>query len=90
MACSKVYQNPFHNHLIANPFGGHPVEDPTHFLLNCPGYAAIRIELANNIALISRVTMVVLLYGNTELGIDENKHIFDEVHKFIRLSYRLE
>ena len=32
----------------------------------------------------------VLLYGNTELGLDENKCIFDEVHTFIRLSHRFE
>ena len=37
-----------------------------------------------------RVTMAVLLYGDTELGVDENKCIFDEVHKFIRLSPRFE
>ena len=92
MACSKLNQHLFHNHLIENPSCacGHPVEDPTHFFLNCPRYAAIRIELVNNIALISRVTTAVLLYCNTELGIDENKHIFDEVHKFIRLSCRFE
>ena len=44
---------------------------------------AIQIELANNIALISRATTAV--FGNTELGIGENKHIFDELHQFIRL-----
>ena len=48
------------------------------------------MELANNIVLISRVTMAVLLYGNPELGINENKHIFDEVHTFTRLSHRCE
>ena len=87
MACSKLKQHLFNNHLIENPSCacGHPVEDPTHLFLNCPRYAAIRIELTNNIALISRVTMAVLLDCNTELAIDENKCIFDEVHNLIRL-----
>ena len=59
---------------------GHRVEDPTHFFLNYHRYAAIRIEL----------TTAVLLYGKTDLSIDENKHIFDEEHKFITLSRRFE
>ena len=89
MVCITLNQYLFHNHLIENLscVCGHPVEDPTHFFINCPRYAAIRIELVNNIPLIPRVTMAVLLYGNTKLGIDEKKHIFDEVHKFIRLSH---
>ena len=92
MACSKLNQHIFHIHLIENPSCacGHPVEDLTHFFLNCTRYVTIRIELTNNIALISRVTMAVLLYGNTELGIDKNNCIFDEVHKCIRLSSRFE
>ena len=92
MACSKVNQNLFHNHLIENPscVCGHPVEDPTLFFLHCPRYAAIRIELVNNIALISRVTTAGLLYGNIELGIVEHTHIFDEEHKFIRLYLRFD
>ena len=59
------------------------VEDPIHFFLNCPRYAAIRIEFVNNIALISRVTIA-------ELRIDENNCIFEEVHKCIRLSRRFD
>ena len=88
MSCSKLNQHLFHYHLIENPSCGchHTVEDPAHFFLNYPRYDAIRIELVNNVALISRITTVVLLYGNTELGIDGNKLIlFYEVHKYIRL-----
>ena len=51
---------------------GHPLEDLTYFLLNCSIYAAIRIELGNNVTLISRVTTAVLLNGNTELCINEH------------------
>ena len=78
----KLNQHLFHNHLIENPSCAcdHSVEDLTHVFLNCPRYTAIRIEHENNIALISRVTTAVLLYGSTELGIDESKLIVDEVH----------
>ena len=88
IACSKLNPHLFHNHLIENPpcACGHPVEDPTHFFLNCSRYTTIRIELRNNIALISRVSMSALLYGNTESGIDENKSIFNEGDTCIRLS----
>ena len=92
MVCSKLNHHLFHNHLIENPSCAchHPAEDPIHFFQNCARYAAIRIEFANNIALISRVTMAALLYSYTELGIDENKNIFEEFHKFIKLSRRFE
>ena len=75
IACSKLIPHLFHSHLTKNPSYayGHPVADPTHFFLNCPRYAAIRIELVSNLALISRVTTFVLLYGNIELDIDEKK-----------------
>ena len=52
---------------------GHPVKYPTHFFLKCSRYVAIKIELVNNVSLISRITTAVLLYGNTELGVFENK-----------------
>ena len=89
MGCSKLNQHLFHNHLIENSSyaTSHPVEDPTHFFLNFPRYAAIRIELVNTVALI---TTAVLLYGNTELDIDKNKCIFGKVHKFIVLTCRFE
>ena len=53
MGCSKLNQHPFHNHLIENPsfVCGNPAYEPSHFCLNCLGYAAIRIELANNVGL---------------------------------------
>jgi hypothetical protein len=92
MGCSKLNQHLFTNHLIENPscVCGHPVEDATHYFLNCPRYAAIRIDLLNNIALISRVSTAVLLYGNKGLDMAINKRIFDEVHKFIISSHRFE
>ncbi len=51
---------------------------------------AIRIDLLNNIALISRVSTAILLYGNKGLDMAINKRIFDEVHKFIISSHRFE
>ena len=50
MACRKLNQHLFHNHLIDNPSCacGHPVEDPTHFFLNCPRYAATRTDFKSN------------------------------------------
>ena len=60
-------------------------------LLNCHRYAAaIRIELVNNFALISRITTGVVLYDNTEFDIEQSKCIFDEVHHFYPLSHRSE
>ena len=53
------------------------VENNTHFLLRCPRYDEIRVDMINT------VTAVTLLHGNLNLSIDANQEIFKAVHKYI-------
>ena len=59
-----------------------------HYLLHCPNYLNIRagtiLTLHSN-----QSNIRTLLYGNLDLRLPENKHIFLTVHEFIKLSKRL-
>ena len=59
-----------------------------HYLLHCPNYLNIRARTI--LTLPSNQTNIrTLLYGNLDLRLPENKHIFLTVHEFIKLSKRL-
>ena len=59
-----------------------------HYLLHCPNY--LNIRAGTILTLPSNHTNIrTLLYGNLDLRLPENKHIFLTVHEFIKLSKRL-
>ena len=92
MGCSKLNYHLFNNHLVLSPACscGYHTEDPTHFLLNCPNYAALRLSMLNIISPLCRISTASLLYGDKGCSPDVNIKIFDEVHKFILLSNRFD
>ena len=67
---------------------GYSRETAEHYLLHCPNYLNIRARTI--LTLPSNQTNIrTLLYGNLDLRLPENKHIFLTVHEFIKLSKRL-
>ena len=77
-------------HLSTDPkcFCGYSRETTEHYLLHCPNYLNIRAKII--LTLPSNQTNIrTLLYGNLDLRLPENKHIFLTVHEFIKLSKRL-
>ena len=59
-----------------------------HYLLHCPNYINIRARTILTLPS-SQTNIRTLLYGNLDLRLPENKHIFLTVHEFIKLSKRL-
>ena len=63
-------------------------ETAEHYLLHCPNY--LNTHARTILTLPSNQTNIrTLLYGNLDLRLPENKHIFLTVHEFIKLSKRL-
>ena len=67
---------------------GYPVEDATHFFLYCPLYNNIRLGLIATISGLTQVKIKTILSGDDSLDLDNNKLIFEAVHKFMKLSQR--
>ena len=92
MGCSKLNHHLFNNHLILSPECncGYHTEDPTHFFLNCPNYAALRISMLDTLTPICRISTGTLLFGDSNCSFDVNIKIFEEVHTFIVQSHRFD
>ena len=67
---------------------GYSKETAEHYLLHCPNYSNIRAGTILTLP-IGLTDIRTLLYGNLDLRLLENKHIFLTVHEFIKLSKRL-
>ena len=63
-------------------------ETASHFLLDCPLYEDIRINMITAVNRHTACNTETLLYGNANLSSDVNQSIFDAVHKFICESNR--
>ena len=75
--CKSLNQHLFSKNLIDNPLcicGS--VEDRYHYLLTCNRFSNVRQELFNTDTIICRPTLNVLLYGNDELSLEQNKIFF--------------
>ena len=91
LGCSKLkYDLCFRLHVVDSPACrcGAPFEDAKHYFFDCPLYNDIRHELINEIAPIADFNLQNILYGNSELHLDDNIAIFDAVHLFITNSMR--
>ena len=67
---------------------GFNIESPKHYFLNCPLYAGPRQKLVNKISRLTDCNINVILFGDKNLSLNENKAIFRSVHKFIKDSKR--
>lgn len=94
MGCSKLNEHLCNNlHVIQNPncACGYPQENPSHFFLECPLYAALRIDLFNSITPITQqCTIKLLLNGDNNMSKQQNEMIFSAVHHFIIESKRFQ
>ena len=64
------------------------VEKPKHYFLECPLYAGPRVDLITEIARITDCNVNILLFGDNTLSFDDNKTIFQSVHKYIHATKR--
>ena len=65
-----------------------PIEDATHYFLECPLYTDQRVNLIADISQITEVGVDVILHGKEELPFENNIKIFQAVHEFITTSER--
>ena len=91
LGCSKLKSHLTYNlHVLDDPYCtcGFGVEDPIHFFFTCPHYSVQRTLRNNTVAPITLFTLHNLLYGDNNLSLDENKVIFDAVHRFLEETQR--
>ena len=89
--CSSLNQHLFSKNLIDNPLcicGS--VEDTYHYLLTCNRFSNLRQELFNKVSTICRPTLNVLLYGNDELSMEQNKNIFLAAQNYLLKTKRFQ
>ena len=87
--CSSLHQHLFLKNITDNPqceCGAD--EDTKHFFLTCYRFRNLRQELLNKISTFCQPTLDVILYGSTDLSVEENKLIFLAVQDFILKSKR--
>ena len=87
---SNLNNDLVNRHLSTDPkcSCGYSRETADHYLLHCPNYINIRARTILTLPS-SQTNIRTLLYGNLDLRLPENKHIFLTVHEFIKLSKRL-
>ena len=86
IGCSKLNADLCNNLHVINDTRcscGHPNENPYHFFFQCPLFDQDRDILMRDIQGITDMTVQNLLFGNADLTLEENKRVFDGVHKFI-------
>ena len=87
--CSSLNYYLYRRNLIPSPncvCGA--LESNNHFLLRCPRYDEIRVDMVNTVIRYTNVTVDTLLHGNINLTTDANQEIFKAVHKYVRQSKR--
>ena len=94
IGCSKLNAHLHYNlHVIPSPQCqcGSPLEDPSHFLFICPMFLAQRTSLLNKITQVSNnININTLLYGDPNITFEQNKILFEAVHKYITETHRFD
>ncbi len=91
LGCSKLKAHLFYNlHVVDSPFCacGPLNEDASHYFLHCPLYDQQRITLFNDLINFEQFDVSLLLFGDNNLTLEENKHIVFSVQKFIKSTGR--
>ena len=89
LKCSSLQQHLHHKKIVDNPLcecGA--VEDTDHFFLGCNRYRNLREDLLNKISTFCPPTLDVILYGNANISVNENKQIALAVQDFILKTKR--
>ncbi|PJE77589.1 hypothetical protein CI610_03484 [invertebrate metagenome] len=89
-SCSTLNNDLFRSHLIdySHCQCGHPIEDTYHFFFVCNNYVEQRIELYRNLNNFIPLDLQLLLYGSSDLSIEDNVTICKNTQKYILDSYR--
>ena len=79
-------------HLTDNPSCscGLVVESPKHFFIDCPLYAGPRLELSEKINELTDFNINIILFGDKNLTLEQNKSIFKSVHRYMNATRRFE
>ena len=89
LSCSSLHHHLFLKNIINDPLcecGA--VEDTNHFFFICDRFRNLRHVLLNTISTFCQPTLEVILYGSTDISVEENKQIFLAVHEFILKTKR--
>lgn len=88
--CSNLFADLFINHLRDSPICqcGKGIENAEHYFFKCTSFLNERIELFRNTRELHPLSTSKLLFGNDTLNDEQNKFIFNEVHKFIKNTRR--
>lgn len=89
--CSSLKEHLFSKNIIASPLCDcGMVENTSHYLLSCNQFGNLRNELLNIISPICTPTLDVLLYGNQQLSLLDNKIIFTAVQEYLIKTKRFQ
>jgi hypothetical protein len=100
LGLSKLKMHLFTFNIVSEPYcqncQNHVNETVFHYLLECPAFAAQRLELLRDLrGLLSPANLInqtllshTLLHGDELMSFDQNKSILSAVHKFIENSKR--
>ena len=91
MGCSALNSHLFHFlKVLDSPacMCGYHSETPAHFFLSCPIYAAYRDKMLRTLNNITVVNINILLFGNKELTLSDNKLIFDAIFLYLTETKR--
>ena len=89
LKCSSLQQHLHLKKIIDNPLcecGA--VEDTDHFFLRCNRYRNLREDLLNKISTFCPPTLDIILYGNADISVNENKQIALAAQDFILKTKR--
>ena len=87
--CSPLNHDLFLKHISESPLcrcGA--IENTDHYLMTCRLYHDQRAELINTVSQQTKVTLHILLYGNSMLSLQANIIIFEAVQKYINDTKR--
>ena len=100
LGLSKLKAHLFTHGIITEPFcpncPNNSIETPTHYLLECPAFAALREEMFRGLrellppTTINNTTKCVhaIVHGISTASLDQNKNIFSSVQSFILQTHR--
>ena len=89
LKCSSLHQHLFLKKVIDDPLCECvAVENNQHFFFHCHRYRNLRQELFNKISAFCLPTIDVILYGDTDMSVDDNKEIFLAVQDYILKTNR--
>ena len=90
LRCSNLKAHLTSLHVIDNPLChcNLGIEDNCHFFFNCPLYHIQREQLLDVVQQFTRFDLNILLFGDDQLNLEQNKVIFEAVQKYIKDSHR--